>query len=215
MKIFKEYWWLLFILLAITAVFVLGYKGVMPDIEWTDKPLDILTGLFAKLLIVGALLDQFIALFFPQESLTVDKRQEAIIKLDHIKEKQESVKKEIFDVKLNYDKGSHQMSSLNNLNSTLSTYITSKELVANEIEKIDSERSKRIRMIAFGIGLILAITGITTLTDFIIMPNDSAMLLNHKILSYYDIIFTAALLSGGTSGIHQLFKVFKDSLKSS
>ncbi|WP_163515039.1 hypothetical protein [Gelidibacter japonicus] len=66
-------------------------------------------------------------------------------------------------------------------------------------------------MIAFGFGLILAITGITTLTDFIIMPNDSNMLLNHKILSYYDIIFTAAILSGGTSGIHQLSNVVKDS----
>lgn len=211
MKVLKEYWWLLIIFLATTAVFILGYKGVMPELEWTDKPLDILGGLFAKLLIVGALLDQFIALFFPQEPASVQQRQAAIINLTHIKEKQEVVKKEIFDAKLNFDKENHLMDDLNKLNSRLSKYISNKEIVANEIEEIDSKRSKRVRMIAFGAGLILAITGITTLTDFIIMPNDSAMLLNHKILSYYDIIFTAAILSGGTSGIHQLFKVVKDS----
>lgn len=211
MKVFKEYWWLFLIFLATTLVFILGYKGVMPELEWTDKPLDILGGLFAKLLIVGALLDQFIALFFPQEPSSVEQRKAAVIKLAHIKEKQEVVNKQLFDAKLNFDKEPRPLYDLNTLNSNLSSYITSKEVVANEIERIDSGQSKRVRMIAFGLGLILAITGITTLTDFIIMPNDSNMLLNHKILSYYDIVFTAAILSGGTSGIHQLSKVVKDS----
>lgn len=215
MKIFKAYWWLFLIFLAITLIFILGYKGVMPELEWTDKPLDILGGLFAKLLIVGALLDQFIALFFPQKPSSVEQRQAAVIKLAYIKEKQEVINKQLFDAKLNFEKDPSPMVDLNTLNSKLSSYITSKEVAANEIERIDSGRSKRVRMIAFGVGLILAITGITTLTDFIIMPDDSNLLLNHKILSYYDIIFTAAILSGGTSGIHQLSKVVRDSWRKS
>ncbi|MBA6154758.1 hypothetical protein [Gelidibacter maritimus] len=213
MKVFKAYWWLLLILIVVTIVFILGYKGVMPELLWTDKPLDVLGGLFAKLLIVGALLDQFIALFFPPEPSTVELRQAAEIRMTHLKEEQEMVKKQLFYAKLN--KEQDPTIDLMKINSNLSESIKSKEVAANEIERIDGERSKRVRMIAFGVGLILAITGITTLTDFIIMPEDSNMLLNHKILSYYDIIFTAAILSGGTSGIHQLSKVVRDSWRKS
>ena len=210
MRVFKEYWWLLIIFLATTLVFIIGYKGVMPEIEWTDKPIDVLSGVFAKLLIVGALLDQFIALFFPQEPSSKEERQVALTSLAQAKEKQEVLNKQLFETKLNSAKDNKPM---DDLNSKINTIITSKEVPTNVIERIDSERSKRVRMIAFGVGLILAITGITTLTDFIIMPNESNMLLNHKILSYYDIVFTAAILSGGTSGIHQLSRIFKDNWK--
>lgn len=213
MKLFKDYWWLLLTFISITLVFIIGYKGVMPDLEWkTGNTLELLGGVFAKLFIVGALLDQLIAVFFPEDETAKDQRLQAQNALSIIKEKEKFVHKKILSQQLQSPNNANTMAAMQSLNTELSSFANTKQVAEDKIAEIDSKRSSRVRMIAFAAGLILAITGITILSDFIDMSNKG---MNHKILSYIDVIFTAAVLSGGTSGINQLLKIVKDSWKKS
>ncbi len=208
MKILKNYWWLLLVFVAITLVFIISYEGKIPTLEsQNEKPLDILGRIFTKLIIVGALLDQFIAVFFPQDETDKEQRIQAQNALSITKEEEKLIHKEILSQRLQGSSATFQ-----NLNTRLSTFQSNKQVAENTIAEIDTRRSSYVRKIAFAFGLIIAMTGITILSDFFNMTDNNV---NHKILSYIDIIFTAAVLSGGTSGINQLIQIIKDSWKKS
>ncbi|MDO7171434.1 hypothetical protein [Mariniflexile sp. AS56] len=213
MKMLKKYWWLLITFLTITLVFIIGYKGDLPALDWqTGDTLELLGGVFAKLFIVGALLDQLIEVFFPQDEIDIQSRTQALNALSIVKDNEALIHKEILSQQLYGLSKATTMDSVKSLNTQLTTFSTTKQTAEDKIAEIDEKRSSHVRMIAFAAGLVLAITGITILSDFIDMTNKG---INHKILSYIDILFTAAVLSGGTSGINKLLKIIKDSWKKS
>ena len=209
MKVFKDYWWLLLTFISITLFFIIGYKGDLPELNWkTGNTSDLLGGVFAKLLIVGALLDQVIAVFFPLDSTAKEQRMQAQNALSLVKDQEKFIQREILNRELNSLNTPSATAAIQRLNLKLSGFDNTKQIAKNKIATIDAKRSFQVRMIAFAAGLILAMTGITILSDFIDM---TIINFNHKILSYMDVIFTAAVLSGGTAGINALLKVIKDS----
>ncbi|WP_299519127.1 hypothetical protein [Winogradskyella sp.] len=208
MKILKDHWWVFLTLVGITLIFFIApyYEGKIPTLEPNkEEPLDILTKVAVKLILVGALLDQFIAVFFPQDETDKEERVQALNTLSIAKDEEKLIRKEMLNVQL---QGS--AASIQKLDSQLASFRNTKQVAKDKIATTDSDRSAYVRRVAFVIGLIIAMTGVTILRDFFDMSSDA---LNHKMLSYIDIIFTAAVLSGGTSGINQLIRVLKDSWK--
>ncbi|WP_422104463.1 hypothetical protein [Winogradskyella sp.] len=207
MKLLKNHWWVLLAFISITLIFFLAptYAGKIPALEPNEEALDILTKVTVKLILVGALLDQFIAVFFPQDETDKEERVQAQNTLSIAKDEEKLIRKEMLNLQL---QGS--LASFQKLNSQLVSFRNIKQAAKDKIVTTDSNRSSYVRRVAFVIGLIIAMTGVTILRDFFDMSNNAP---NHKILSYIDIIFTSAVLSGGTSGINQLIRVLKDSWK--
>ena len=212
MKTLKNYWWLLLVFIAVTLIFIVTYNGVIPDLGWKKKSLDTLGSVFAKLFIVGALLDQFIAVFFPQDDTDKDQRDQAMNALSIVKDEEKFIQKEILSQQLYGFKNANAMASVQTLNAKLTTFSDTKQVAEDKIAEIDTKRSSFVRKIAFAAGLILAVTGVTILKDFIEPKQDT---LNVKIFYFIDIVLTAAVLSGGTSGINELLRIIKDSWKKS
>lgn len=212
MKVLKNYWWLLLVLITVTLIFIINYKGIVEPLEWTGKPVEVLGKLAVKLIVVGALLDQFIAVFFPESEDVKMQRIQADAVLSNGREKKRILRREIIQERLNLrdDMKSEGFRALHLELDNAEQSIRNAEEILTEIY---SNRIGFVRMVAFAFSLVLAVAGITVLTDFIAMPAPAEAGLNYKIVSYLDIILTAALLSGGTSGINQFFKVVKDSWK--
>ena len=78
---------------------------------------------------------------------------------------------------------------------------------------MDKERRGKIRRIAFVAGLVLALAGIRVLTPLIVLPAEVGdYTFGNWLISYSDMIFTACLLSGGTSGVNRFFSYIKTKL---
>ncbi len=209
MKTLKKYWWLFLTFIIVTLVFIVGYKGNITPIEWeTEDNLKLLGAVFAKLLIVGALLDQLIAVFFPQDESDAEQRAQAKAVLFSIREKEKFLNKEMLAIELSITHNENTINSIQSLSTQITTLANSKQTAENKIMAIDAKRSHEVRMVAFAGALIIAVSGITILSDFVDLSRE---VLNVQILSYIDVIFTAAVLSGGTTGINQLLKMIKDS----
>ena len=204
MKVLKDYWWLLIIFTAVTLVFIIN-EGNLPVLasNTDEKPLDILSKVATKLIIVGALLDQFIAVFFSQEEKDKVQRVQSQNALSIVRAEESLVHKEILGQNLQ-----GTSANIQNLTARLNNFNNTKRVAQDKITEIDARRSSYVRKIAFAAGLIIAMTGITVLRDFFEVGDSG---LNYKILAYIDVVFTAAILSGGTSGINQLIQVIKDS----
>ncbi|NMH88236.1 hypothetical protein [Flavivirga algicola] len=211
MKVFIKYWWLLLLLLIVTLIFFMKFNEITPGTEWRNEPEKILAGMAAGLIVVGTLLDQFIAVFFRENEETQIKRRIVESRLYAYQEKRRMRRKDILREELNNRDG-NRSETINRLeiesNALEASIIKEKEQISN----LNTERTTYIQMVAFGIGLVLATAGIRTLTPFIVIP-DEATGLNFKLLFFCDILFTAALLSGGTAGIHQFLDIIRDSWK--
>nr|WP_299382254.1 hypothetical protein [Allomuricauda sp.] len=214
MEILKKYWWLFLVFIIVTLVFVIKYEGVLEPLVWTDKPFEVLGQLAVKLIVVGALLDQLIAVFFPESEETQTVRTGAETTLRVNREKRNGIRKEILSERLRNNADHARYDTFGTLNRDLSDTDESIRSAQEVLQEINANRMGFVRVVAFAFSLVLAIAGVTVLTDFIEMHNGKGVVeLNHKIMYYLDIILTAALLSGGTSGINQFFKVVRDSWK--
>lgn len=210
MNILKKYWWLLLTFIIITLIFFFGYNEVFEPLKWkTEDNLAILGTVFAKLLIVGALLDQFISVFFPQDDDEAAIRAKSLEALNIAKENKKMLKNEILSQRLYGANNDDQMGIFNKIETQISTFDQTEKSARENIASIDTQRSSYVRKVAFACGLIIAVTGITIMDDFILWGKEG---LNRQVFSFIDVVLTAAVLSGGTSGINQLLKVIKDSL---
>lgn len=211
MNLFKKYWWLLLVFIAITLIFLIKYEQIATEtLEFTNTPYVAIGKVVLKLVVIGALLDQFISVFFPEKEENKVKRSLAQISLKHNKEQQKRRREEIFQMKLNssgdflYEKEINDDSKIKQ-----STHLI--QTAELELLKLNTERTGFIRIVAFTFSLVLAVSGITIIRDFLINPNIESI--NIKIIYFLDIILSAALISGGTSGINQFFNIVKNSLK--
>ncbi len=211
MNVLKQYWWLLITFLIVTGIFLTKFDKLNPLIWNMEDPSSLLGNVFVKLLIVGALLDQLIAVFFPQDESNVESRAKSIDALRLAKENKKRVRRIILDQELFGTKTDDQVRALERMDNQISILEKTEKTTRQNINDIDVKRSAYVRKVAFATGLVLAITAVTILRDFIQIEES----LNYKILSYIDVLFTAAVLSGGTSGINQLLQLIKDSWKKS
>jgi len=210
MKILRNHWWLFLTIIIVTLIFIISYKGNLVKLTWVKDPFETLGQLVVKLIVVGALLDQLISVFFPENSENQLKRKtlETILKTN--KANKSFYENELLRERLILTEVSEV---------ELPSKIKNAQEMVNEVEAeistLNANRTGYVRRVAFAFGLVLAITGITVLTDFItnIPSIESNLNFNHKLIYYLDIILTAALISGGTSGIEKFFRILKDAWK--
>lgn len=227
MKSILKHWWLLVAFLASTLIFISYYA--LPEqhawgIDWQEKPLEILLSLFGGLIIASALLDQFIEVFFPEPKENQDERNEAISAIQvgkavytETKRKERKWRRNLI---LATDNKREKLQ--NNIDdSKEEASLQYKRLVEQRqiVNGMDKERRGNIRRIAFVAGLVLALAGIRVLTPLIELPtigDDEPDLSKYTfglwLISYCDMIFTACLLSGGTSGVNRFFSYIKSKL---
>lgn len=210
MKILRNHWWLFLTIIIITLIFIISYKGNLEKLTWVKDPFETLGQLVVKLIVVGALLDQLISVFFPENSDNQIKRKtlETILKIN-------KTDKSAYENELLRERLILTEASPIDLPSKIKKAQEKINEVEAEISTLNVNRVGYVRRVAFAIGLVLAITGITVLTDFItnIPLDESDLNFNHKLIYYLDIVLTAALISGGTSGIEQFFRILKDAWK--
>ncbi|MBG6129519.1 hypothetical protein IWQ47_001178 [Aquimarina sp. EL_43] len=211
-SVLKKYWWVLLMLVVVILIFFLNYdENHIKDFEWKNNPEKILGELAVGLLLVGALLDQFITVFFAENNDSQEIRKETETTLSFFRERRRIIRRDILQEQLTADTGA-RAANITRLNSELANSEGSIKRAEEIMTTVNSERTTYVRMVAFSIGLILAVTGIKTLTPFISMSSIESNI-STKLLYFCDLLFTAALLSGGTTGISQFLKVIKDSWK--
>lgn len=222
-----KYWWLALAFLASTVIFIYYYAMKNPNqhawgISWKENPLDILLTLFGGLLIASALLDQFIEVFFPEPKQNQNDRNEALSTVQvgkaiytDMKRKATKLKRKLVLEEDNTIRGVLQKKTDDAEKETSLQY---KRLVEQRqiVNNMDKERRGKIRRIAFVVGLVLALAGVRVLTPLIMFPETTAgdpdlsqYTFGLWLISYCDMIFTACLLSGGTSGVNRFFSYIK------
>ncbi|WP_222984207.1 hypothetical protein [Flagellimonas meishanensis] len=210
MRILRDYWWLLLTLAVITLLFIIRFEWFEVALTFVDDPYVAIGKVVLKLVIVGALLDQLIAVFFPEKKETQEERVRAESALTISREKRRILRDEILKERMANGQNYVNVDLFDD-DPRLLPYENSIVDATNAINKMNAERVGFIRVVAFTISLVLAASGITVIREFLVGANPEDF--NVKLIFYLDIILTAALISGGTSGINQFFKVIKDSWK--
>lgn len=195
-------------LVVVTLIFIINYKGNLDKFEWVEDPFETLGQLAVKLFVVGALLDQLISVFFPESAEDQSNRRHLEHALKINRTKQRVLRDEMLRDRLT-NKENIRVNLMEQMNETE----MSVSQAETDMADLNTKRTAYVRRVAFAIGLVLAITGITVLTDFITNIPEDNIEFNDSLIYYLDIILTAALLSGGTSGINQFFRVLRDSWK--
>lgn len=197
----------------VTLIFIVQYKGINESIAWHSDPYDVISKLIVKLVVLGALLDQFIAVFFKEKKQKRSNKDQLGLLIRLKQNQKDSIKKEIFKMRISNPEGLFKYEfkeEKEQIKEIEQTILESKM----ELDNLENQRSGYIRAVAFAIGLVIAISGVTILAEFVDLPRqESKVKLNHQLMYFLDIFFTAAVLSGGTSGINQFFKIIRESWK--
>ncbi len=204
---FKKNLFPFIILTLITLLFVFKFNGSIPELKWESDLGSIFTRLAGQFILTAALLDQFIALSFPEneDTIIIKNKLKSKIKINNNLLK-DCIGKII--ITKTEKTNSSELTELINERNAIEEKL---KITDDELSKIDNERSLRVRRIAFGFGLILSVSGITFLSQFFTIPKGPS--LNLQIIMYADMIFSAALLSGGTSGVAKFLDYLKGRLK--
>lgn len=207
------------VILLITSGILFGFnKGKIPwAVEWIKNPGSIIVSLSFGLFLSAALLDQFIALFFKEDEHTeqIRKESQAALKEGRSVHKQLLVQKaQANREKMAAPESTQAQATYSAANDAEVQQRKNLEAAQVQLAEIKEDRRKSIRYIAFLVGLILAISGVRVLTNFIDYSGENSGLIEWQqwSLTICDIIFTASLLSGGTSGVNRFFDLIRSQL---
>lgn len=206
--------WMLIPISIISAFFFIYYANETGNdwgLSWTPNLGTKLASLFGGLIISAALIDQFIVVFFPDKD-SIDQKLSVIkSKRRNSKEAISEINNHLFSVGLEMI-GNKDDLDLVEYEQKLIVDKTSheKQIIEYNIKlhEIMQEKSIRIRRISFVVGLVLTFCGVRFLTE-LVQINETNRDLHDWILRYCDMIFTAAIISGGTSGVNQFFAMIK------
>lgn len=172
------------ILLTIVAVLYILLGGQLNELKWNENPGGIAGELLIKITIIAALLDQVIFLIFPENYQVLNKAYLTI------KDCNRKMELESFD---------------------RSELIKEMKKAEKKIVEENKKRLRKVQLVAFGVALFLSVSGVRILNEFIEISDSSIWGIN--LLSIFDVISTAALLSGGTSAVEMFFQIIRKNLK--
>ncbi len=172
------------IILTTAVIIYISMGGRLNDLQWNENPGEIAGELLIKVTIIAALLDQILFLVFPDNSDVLNKAYSKIKACKREKDLDSVDNSEVF-----------------------------RKMRKAEM-KITEENKKRLRIVqlaAFGIALFLSISGVRILSEFIELNNSSMN--DNKFFLTFDVISTAALLSGGTSAVEMFFQIIRKNIR--
>lgn len=213
MKVLMKYWPVLIALILASIILVFVYDGVTPNLSWKEDSMGILAGLFTRLLISAALIDQFIAVFFPEETESKIRREIIQSALTEGRNKVQTCLVEIIRMETAAKRDEDYIKKIKN---DLEDYDSNNVKLKGELLSINRDRSRKVRMYAFGISLFVAVAGLKVFSELIDIPvfepGKIGENINFYIIYYLDMIFTAALLSGGVDGINHFFRSIRSQI---
>lgn len=212
---------LLIVILAVIVVVIYNQLyivgGYSWGVNWVDDPMGKLGAVSGGIILTSALLDQFIEFFFMKK-----KGQERADLVRKIKERErvlELLKAKIIDPKKLFEAiGEDNKNDNAPKEDETAKFNKVLEDKRTELSKLDQERTKEVRNWAFGFGLLLTLAGIRVLTPLIELPIDENLKPDYEcygnlwIIIVADILFTAALLSGGASFVSKFFTRISDKM---
>ena len=215
MEKLKQNWWLMVTGAIVLVVFIIYYVSGDHNwgLAWTEKPWEILLKLVVGLTITAALIDQLISVFLPDPPELKDKISNARLEASITKENYNRLKEDVRTLERERivnpvaaaDSTTRDQKKLE-LQATLGTLKANQE----QVKEANQQRHGRIRRIAFAISLVVALGGIQVLTP--LLDLGTAPPISKYLIWFCDLVLTAALLSGGTSGVRMFVDTLKDAL---
>lgn len=208
--------------LAIGAIavvaFVIGGDGMIETLNFVPVSYDSVVDLLTPILLVALLVERTVEVFVSTgRKLKRGEKERALMrakaKLEQLEERlglfQEQLKTPGASDVADAD-GTTLKDRINNVNKLLPGAQRDERTAQSELEDFRGQTQRVSFVVGTLFGLIVALAGIRVVSPLVDFQLANWSKLQEIVFHSLDVVFTAGLLAGGASGIHQVLSVFGD-----